>query len=120
MEGITEKQENDIERAVKYYGQILYKRIDGVIVKAKDIILYGEINLDNEEDIRYIERFNLMNDESQNWIYTNLDYDTGIVETIDRKLIGISTIDPVEWFEYNYLLIGKPERIIIYKHYNNK
>lgn len=121
MEAISEQQEQDIEKYAKYYGQIMYKRADGIVINAKDIILYGTIDLDNEEDINYIERFNLMHeDTSKNWIYTNLDFDTGELETINGKLIGISTYDPIEWFEYNYLLLGKPERIIIYKYYNRK
>ena len=121
MEAISEQQEQDIEKYAKYYGQIMYKRADGIVINAKDIILYGTIDLDNEEDINYIERFNLMHeDASKNWIYTNLDFDTGELETINGKLVGISTYDPIEWFEYNYLLLGKPERIIIYKYYNRR
>ncbi len=121
MEGITEKQEYDIERFAKYYGQIMYKRNNNETIYAKDILLYGKIDLNDENDIRYIERFNLINeDNNQNWIYTNLDFNTGIVTTINNKLIGIGICDCIEWLEYNYILIGRPERVIIYKHYINK
>ena len=51
MEAISEQQEQDIEKYAKYYGQIMYKRADGIVINAKDIILYGTIDLDNEEDI---------------------------------------------------------------------
>ena len=64
MEAISEQQEQDIEKYARYYGQIMYKRADGVVINAKDIILYGTIDLDNEEDINYIERFNLMHEDT--------------------------------------------------------
>ena len=50
MEAISEQQEQDIEKYAKYYGQIMYKRADGIVINAKDIILYGAIDLDNEEE----------------------------------------------------------------------
>ena len=38
MEAISEQQEQDIEKYAKYYGQIMYKRADGIVINAKDIM----------------------------------------------------------------------------------
>ena len=71
MEPITEEQEIRIDKSAKYYGAIQFERKDGVVVIAKNIYLYGEVNFDNDDDLDLIERFNLINEEG-NWIYSNL------------------------------------------------
>lgn len=114
MEAITKKQEEDIEAAIATTGAILYKRKDGVAIKAKDIYLYGEINLDNEEDIEYIEKFNFIEEPYGGWIHSNFNYDTGEVTSVRHKFKGYNTNNVITWFKYCYCLLGKPKRVIIY------
>jgi len=114
MEAITEQQENRIDKSKIYYGDIVYKRKDGVIVQGRDIYLYGEVDFNNPEDISNIERFNLIN-EDNNFIFSNFNYDKGTYTTIDGKPKRFITYDPLLWFKYNYCLLGKPARVIVYK-----
>lgn len=117
MEAITEKEEQRIDNAPKYYGEIRHVRSDGYVIPAKDIYLYGEIDFNNEDDINNIKRCNLidMNLNTCNWIYSNFDFKKGCFTTINNIVKGSPTWNALEWFKYKYVLIGKPKRIIIYK-----
>ena len=52
MEAISEEEERRIDNSKKYYDGIRWKRPDGSIVNAKDIYLYGEVDVDKEEEDR--------------------------------------------------------------------
>lgn len=119
MEPITEEQEICIDKSEKYYGEICYKRSDGVIIDAKHIYLYGEVNFEDENDLYQIERFNLI-DSNGNNIYSNFDYDNGCFTTIDGYTKTYPTWNPIIWFKYCHCLIGKPQRIIVYCNTVNK
>lgn len=114
MEPITEEQELLIDKSAKYYGAIQFERKDGVIVAAKDIYLYGEVDFNNDDDLDLIERFKLI-DEDGNWIYSNFDYEKGNFTTIDGIAKDYPTWNLINWFKYCHVLIGKPQRIIVYK-----
>lgn len=114
MEPITAEEEARIDKSSKYYGTTRYERKDGAIINQKDIYMYGEIDLDSDDDLDIIEKFNLI-DERGNWMYSNFDYDAGTITTIERKLKQFQTWNPVLWFAYCHCLIGKPQRIIVYK-----
>lgn len=114
MEAITEKQENHIDKSCIYYGDIVFKRKDGIIVQGRDIYLYGEVDFNNPEDISNIERFNLINDDN-NLIYSNFNYDKGTYTTVDGKPKQYTTYNPLLWFKYKYCLLGKPARIVVYR-----
>lgn len=114
MEPITKEQELRIDKSAKYYGAIKFERKDGVIVAAKDIYLYGEVNFNNDDDLDLIERFKLI-DEDGNWIYSNFNYEKGNFTTIDGVAKGCPTWNLINWFKYCHVLIGKPQRIIVYK-----
>lgn len=117
MESITDKEEQRIDKAPKYYGEIRHVRSDNYIVPAKDIYLYGEVDFNNQDDIDSIRRFNLIDTDycGCNFIHSNFDFDKGCFTTIDGIAKGYSTWDVIKWFMYNYVLIGKPKRIIVYK-----
>lgn len=108
MRELTEEQEKSLDTLESV-------KIDDNIINKDDIYCYGEFNVDNEEDLNYIKKFNIINLDSENFIHCDYDFKTGEV-TITRTLAKTRpTWDSIEWFKYNYLLIGKPKRIIIYK-----
>lgn len=117
MKSISEIEEQKIDNSIKYYNTIRYIEDNGNIVPAKDIYLYGEVDFDNEEDIDNIEKFNLINTlSSHNWMYSNFNFEKGCFTTINGISKGCFTNDALVWFMYNYVLIGKPKRIIVYNH----
>lgn len=91
-----------------------YINIDGTNISKKDIYCYGEINLSSQDDIEYIRKFNLIDTNNGGNIHSNFDYEKGIV-TYEEVIKTYPTFNVIEWFKYNYCLIGKPDRIIIYK-----
>ena len=80
------------------------------------IYCYGDIDLSDKENVEYIKKFNLINqDDFSNTIHSNFNYEKGTVEYEDKIPKTYSTNDVMLWFKYNYLLIGKPKNILIYK-----
>lgn len=89
--------------------------IDGNVVTKDNIYCYGEFNINNPEDINYIKKFNIINFDEINSVHSNYNFEEGTV-TIEGNVAKVySCYDVVKWFKYNYLLIGKPNRILIYK-----
>lgn len=117
MEAITEEEEQRIDKSPKYYGEIRHVRSDNYIIPAKNIYLYGEVDFNNQDDVNNIKRFNLINMDLDacNWIYSNFNFDKGYFTVIDGVAKGTPTWNALRWFMYNYVLIGKPQRIIVYK-----
>lgn len=116
MEPITKEQEIRIDNSSKYFGEIRHERENGDIILANDIYLYGEVDFDNIDDLKYIEKFKLLfNEPNSNWIQSNFDFDKGCFTTKEGIAKGSPTLDPIKWFKYNYVLIGKPQSIIVYK-----
>ena len=108
MRPITKEQEKELDDKERL-------EIDGFVISKDNIYCYGEFNVNNDEDLNYIKKFNIINLDEENSIYSNLDFETGEV-TIEGNLAKVyCCYDPIKWFKYQYLLIGKPNRIIIYK-----
>jgi hypothetical protein len=105
---LTEEQEKILDRDERI-------EIDNKTITKDNIYCYGEIDVDNPEDISYIRKFNIINLDASNSIYSNYDYDTGEVILEGNVAKVHDCYDVVKWFKYNYLLIGKPSRILIYK-----
>ena len=114
LEPIDSSIEKQIDISAKKYGSVQYWKNDKCIATAKQIFCYGEIDLDKEEDWDLIGRFNIYPPDG-GWMYSNVDFETGIVVSVDRKFKQFQTWDCFKWFEYNYMLIGCPKRIIIYR-----
>ena len=51
MEPITDKQEERIEKSKLYYGSIKFVKNKDIVIPAKDIYLYGDVDVNSEEDI---------------------------------------------------------------------
>lgn len=117
MESITKEQEERIDKSKIYFGEIRYERPDKHIIQARNIYLYGEVNVNDKSDIDLIKKFDLV-DPDHNWIDSNFNFEEGTCTTIEGIRKGYDTWDPVKWFLYNYCLLGKPERVIIYNYPN--
>lgn len=113
MCSITKEQEEELDEKQSIV-------INNTTVDIDRIYCYGQIDINNEEDRRYIERFNLVDQDTGGIIYSDYDYETGIAPVIDNKTMIYSTFKPIKWFKYNHLLIGKPERIIVFKCFSHE
>lgn len=106
---ITETDEKNIDKGLRFNTGTQF-------IERDKIILYGEIDINNENDIKLIKNKNLMFPEIvSNIIYSTFDYKSGIATSINNVYKMTIEVDPVKWFMYNYCLIGKPKRIIVYK-----
>ena len=109
MKEITETDEKNIDKGLRFNTGTQF-------IERDKIILYGEIDFNNKDDIKLIKSKNLMFPEIvSNIVYSTFDYKSGIATPINNVYKMTIEIDPVKWFKYNYCLIGKPKRIIVYK-----
>lgn len=105
MQAITAKEEDKLDRCDQ-----------------SDIYFYGDIDLDNINDLNNIRKYNLVNNNNLGMLYTNFDYDKGCFTLVPQLIMGNienvvkwgSCDDPVTWFKYNYCLLGKPDKIVVY------
>ena len=108
MRPITEEQEKELDDMEKI-------TIDGITIDKDNIYCYGQFDINNEEDLNYIKKFNIINLEADNAVHSNINYEDGTVAIEGNIAKTYSCYDVVKWFKYQYLLIGKPNRIIVYK-----
>lgn len=108
MIGITEAQEKELD-------ELNSITIDNKLISKDNIYCYGEIDINNEQDVQYLKKFNIINLDAENPIHSNYNYEEGNVLIEGRVVITRPTWDVIEWFKYNYMLIGKPKRVLIYK-----
>lgn len=88
--------------------------INNKSIDKKNIYAYGEININLEEDVNYIKKFRLIDSDNGGNMYSTFDYTKGEA-TFEEIVKTKNTFDSIEWFKYNYCLIGKPDYILIYK-----
>ena len=109
MKEITETDEKNIDKGLRFNTGTQF-------IERDKIILYGEIDFNNKNDVKLIKNKNLMFPEIvSNIVYSTFDYKSGIATSINNVYKMTIEADPVKWFMYNYCLIGKPKRIIVYK-----
>lgn len=106
MKAITQKQEDKIDK----------------ISDKRNIYFYGDINLNNPDDIKIIKDYNFVSQREGSILYTKFDYETGIF-TLVPQFNGVEfeqvvkwglCHDPVLWFKYQHCLLGKPNKVIVY------
>lgn len=108
MKEITEEQEKKLD-------DVEAVNIDNKVIGKHDIYCYGQIDINNEEDLNYLKKFNIINLDAENPIHSGYDFDKGTAVVEGDIAKTHPCWNAIEWFKYNYLLIGKPKRIIIYK-----
>lgn len=109
MKEITETDEKNIDKRLRFNTGTQF-------IERDKIILYGEIDFNNKNDVKLIKNKNLIFPEIvSNIVYSTFDYKSGIATSINNVYKMTIEVDPVKWFMYNYCLIGKPKRVIVYK-----
>ena len=117
MEEITEEQEEEIDVRGDI-DEIYYITKNNVKISAKDIFLYGEINLDNHVDLELLRKADIITQEVNNAanIPSNFDYETGDVYSDNNDIFRVhDTWNKLDWFKFNHCLLGKPSKVIIYR-----
>lgn len=121
MEAIDNNIEKKFDEQIEKKGSYKYTTCDGITIHSDDVLLYGEINLNNKNDIKLLDKFKdyLLNswDES-NFLYSNFNYNTGKIAFNENRNAYIGTnfvANHIAWFKQMYCMLGKPDKIIIYK-----
>lgn len=114
LEPLTEEQESFIDNHKNVWTNGKYIRDDGVEFAGNNILLYGDVELNNREFIDCIRNLDIINSEDNPWYRTDVNFTTGVVDREKVRKWSFTT-NPLTWFEYNYMLIGRPNKIIIYE-----
>lgn len=114
LEPLTEEQESFINNHKNVWTNGKYIRNDGVEFAGNNILLYGDVELNNREFIDCIRNLDIINSEDNPWYRTDVNFTTGVVDREKIRKWSFTT-NPLTWFEYNYMLIGRPNKIIIYE-----
>ena len=117
MEPLTEEQENQIDISGEVEDEMYFIK-DGHRISAKDIFLYGQIDINNQDDLLLLKEYPIITPEINGAanIPSNYDYETGYVYSDKDDIFKChDTWDKINWFKFNHLLLGKPERVIIYR-----
>lgn len=126
MEAITKNTEEKLDKEMNIRNGFTFINKNGKKIMSNNVYLYGEVNLNNPKDIKYLSKFKnaILNPfDCGNWYYTTFNYDTGEITYNENKqaFLGINFIsDFIKWFKFKYCIIGKPERVIIYKYPINR
>jgi len=118
MESISEEEERVIDESLENYVSPKFAVEKDLILLPSNIYLYGKLDLEDENDIRLIETKDIISLDAMEAaiIDSNFNYEKGIVESNENnEFLVHNTWDVLNWFKYNHCLLGKPERIIIYK-----
>lgn len=117
MEALSEKDERIIDTLMDAENGY-FTVLNNIRISTKDIFLYGEINLNNNNDIKLLQKSDIITQEinQASNIPSNFNYENGFVYADKDGVYRChDTWDKIDWFKFNHLLIGKPSRIIIYK-----
>ena len=118
MQSINEEEENAINNAMDSEDVIKFVLEGKYVIPIRDIFLYGHVDITNKEDIQIIKNSKIITEEINNAanIPSKFSYKSGNVYSDKEGIFKChDTWDKIKWFKFNHLLLGKPERIIIYK-----
>lgn len=121
LKPITQELENKIDAIIKYGGSVEIEH--NHYITKNEIYVYGDINLKSKADIEYLSKFKkiILNPYTMcTFIPSSFNYEEGEYTEINGIAKGSNfQSDFLAWFKWNYCLIGKPNKIIIY-HYPNR
>lgn len=118
MQSITEEEELAIDNAMDSDDIVRFVLEEKYIIPTRDIFLYGQVDITKDSDCSIVKNAKIITEEINNAanIPSNFDYETGDVYSDENGIFKChDTWNKLDWFKFNHLLIGKPERIIIYK-----
>lgn len=115
MEELTDDIEEILDSHNGTNGPNSFVFIKNTQFHTKDIVLYGDIDLNNKIDINYIKHKKLINEDKGFTAYTQMNYDTGeIILEKDEKPTWYQSWNALNNFKMRYCEIGKPKKIFIY------
>ena len=122
MEQLSEEDEHYIDATDSTEGGMHFiKKVNSkthIRIPSRDIFLYGEIDINNHSDLELIKNSDIITNEVNmaTNIPSNFDYESGDVFSDSNNIIKThDTWNRIDWFKFNHCLIGKPNRIIIYR-----
>ena len=121
LEELSEEDERFIDETAETSDEMYFlKKIGNNTFKipARDIFLYGEIDVNNKSDLQLLQKTDIITQEVNQAAYipSDFDYETGnVFADKDGIYKTHDTWNKIDWFKFNHCLIGKPKRIIIYR-----
>lgn len=118
MESISKEEEKIIDESLENYVSPKFAIDRDLILLPSNIYLYGQLDLEDNNDINLLMSKDIISVDPMEAaiIHSNFDYEHGTITSDENdRFLVYNTWKKFDWFKYNYCLLGKPERIIIYK-----
>ena len=113
---LTEEQEKEIDKLKEAKAAVnISLGKNGTVVNLSDIQVYGEINVDGEEEKEIIEKLLLKEYGKFHTIPSDFNYEQGTGKANGKIPLHMRTTDYIRSFKWYHFRIGKPERIIVIK-----
>lgn len=116
MEPLSDKTEKLIDN-------LSNKGIDGYFVNSegeniflRDIVLYGDIDINNEEDKDLIRKSNILNEDNGFYAHPDFNYEDACIYRRNGIIREHQSWDKIKFFKERHCLINKAPKIIIYKY----
>lgn len=120
MEDIDTDTKETLEKRYNLSGPISYVTKAGNRINPRDVILFGDIDLNRKEDINLLNKF-----ENKIWDcleyphkrYSKVNFKNGVVsKDFDKnEFIVKEEYDFITWIKYHLTLLHNPKNVIIYK-----
>lgn len=93
----------------------------------RNVYFYGDVDLTKEEDLRVLKDYNFVSQHGNSWLNSHFNYEDGNFRLEQRAIsnnpehayeyviVEGPTHDPIAWFKYQYTLLGKPPKVVVYK-----
>ena len=116
MEPLDEQVEVQLDRMAKKHIEGYYTTSVHTRIPIKDIINYGDIDINSKEDIDFIKKAPIIDDNNGFYMKSGLDYELGLVFSDEEGIYReYQSWDKVKLFKLKHCLINKAPKIIIYK-----
>lgn len=86
-------------------------------VMPRNVFAYGELNLNDEDDIELIYECKISIPDDGIWIYSDYNYKTNTTKTKDGRILQYTSFDNYKIIRQAYGMLGCPKKIILFKVY---
>ena len=113
LQELSDKQEEILDKTESVIVKDPITKVNLKLNK-NDILLYGEIDFNNEEDCNILKKYNCIMHNDNAFVHSGFDFNKDSVTITDVPKF-YPTSDPILLFKYNYVMVGRPKKVIVYK-----
>lgn len=113
---LTEEEESEVD-VLEEVPLILERGDRTFTIKRKNIYCYGDINFNNDKDLKILDNFNFLSHLRTVGVHipSRYNYDKHECVSPIKKYLISETFSTLELIKYSHAVINKPNKIILFK-----